>query len=201
MKKIETIWHHILHEAVTNHNYRHTQQDIATRFKYSLSTVHHALEVPSQLGAIRKESKFFILEDFKKLLYYWASVRRLERDLIYKALAKGSISSLEGLAVPGSIFACYSAATHYLGEPPTDYAKVYWYLNAEELKMARSRFPAASKKKAEDNVFFLKMPPVMKQYGDYTTRIQTFVDIWNLRDWYARDFCKVLEEKIDGLLS
>lgn len=115
MKKIETIWHYLLNEALLKQSFRHTQQAVSDHFHYSLSTVHHALQAPLELGAIRKESKFFILEDFKKLLYYWASVRHLERDIVYQTFLDEPIAEVEGLAVPGSIFACYSAARHHLG--------------------------------------------------------------------------------------
>jgi hypothetical protein len=30
---------------------------------------------------------------------------------------------------------------------------------------------------------------------------QTFVDVWNLGDWYSRDFVVALETKINELLS
>lgn len=201
MRKIETIWHYLLNEALLKQSFRQTQQAVAGHFHYSLSTVHHALQVPLELGAIRKETKFFILEDFKKLLYYWASVRHLERDIVYQTFLDEPVAEVEGLAIPGSIFACYSAARHHLGESPADYAKVYWYLSDEKEMLARQRFPKQPLSGREANVFILRMPPLLSQYGDYTTLVQTFVDIWNLRDWYARDFYRSLEEKIDGLLS
>jgi hypothetical protein len=30
---------------------------------------------------------------------------------------------------------------------------------------------------------------------------QTFVDLWNLDTWYARDFLKELEARLDGVLE
>lgn len=204
MKKIETIWHHLLQEALQNRSFRHTQEGIAQNFGYSLSTIHHALQIPTELGAIRKETKFFVLEDYKKLLYYWASVRNFSRDIIDRVFLEETMQAIEGLAIPESIFACYSAARFHLGEAPADYAKTYWYIQEADLEKARRRFATASeskREKREPNVFFLKMPAVMARYGKTTTLPQTFVDIWNLRDWYAKDFCKALEEKIDGLIT
>lgn len=201
MKKIETIWHHILHEALLQRRYRQTQQELAATFHYSLSTIHHALIVPTQIGAIRKESKFFVLESFQKLLYYWASLRNLERDIIYQTFIPESVPRLEGLAIPGSIFACYSAARLHLKEAPADYARVYWYIAEKDLERARERFPPRDRKKAEANMIGLRMPPTFPRYGPATTLVQTFVDIWGLRDWYSKDFTRALEEKINGLLS
>lgn len=199
MKKIETIWHQILMEAVTRRQFQLTQQELAARFHYSLSTIHHALEVPTQMGAIRKIGKSFVLQDFKKLLYYWASVRALSRDVLYATATDLPVQQIEGLALPESIYGAYSAAKQLLGEPPADYSKVYFYIPSTTLATFQHRFPPSSRPGA--NTFALKMVPVMPQYGPTTTLVQTFVDIWNLSDWYARDFTQVLEAKIDALLS
>lgn len=198
MKKIETIWHCLLWSALEKKQFKHTQQELAKYFDYSLSTVHHAIEVPSQIGAIRKESKFFVLEDFKKLLYYWASVRRLNSNIIYQTKSDLSVFDREGLVPPEAIYAGYSAAKKLLREPPADYDKVYFYLTEKDLEETKRRFPP---EKGTPNLFVLKMPAMMPKYGKITTLPQTFVDIWNLKDWYSHDFTKTLEEKMYELLS
>jgi len=192
MKKIETIWHHLLYAAHTEGRYRWTQQELARDFGYSLSTVHHALEKPCAIGSVRKESKFFVLEDAQKLLYYWASVRALERDILAASSMEASVHDIEGWACPGSIFACFSAAARILREPPADYDTVHFYVARKDLASFRERFPAAQRKKRR-NVIALAMPEVMTRYGGVTTLPQTFVDCWNLPDWYAREFCNALE--------
>lgn len=198
MKKIETIWHHLLYVALEKKQFKHTQQELAGRFGYSLSTVNHALRVPGQIGAIRKESKFFVLEDYKKLLYYWASARRLNSNIVYQTKSGLSVFEREGLIPAGAIYAGYSAARKLLKEPAADYDKVYFYLAQKDLEEAKRRFPL---KKGTANVFVLNMSETMSQYGKITTMPQTFVDIWNFKDWYSHDFTKVLEEKMYELLS
>lgn len=198
MKKIETIWHHILTEALTKGKFESTQQELAHRFRYSLSTVHHALGVPVEMGGIRKTAKSFVLQDFKKLLYYWASVRGLARDVLYQTAVDLPVREIEGRALPESIYGVYGAANQILGEPPADYSKVYFYLPPDSLTRFERRFPLTRKHPA--NTFALKMPPPMPRYGSSTTLVQTFVDVWNLTDWYARDFTQALEAKINGLL-
>lgn len=199
MRKIETIWHHILWLALEKKQFKHTQQELARFFGYSLSTINHALTAPTQLGAIRKESKFFVLENFQKLLYYWASIRNLENDIIYQTYFDADILEIEGLLLPESIFAGYSAGRQILKEAPSDYSKVYCYFTEAEIAKFKDRFPANKEKPA--NLFILKQHPVMKHYGSVTTLPQTFVDIWNLKDWFSRDFTQKLEEKINGILS
>ena len=199
MKKIESIWHYLLFSALHSGKFQHTQQEIADTFGYSLSTIHHALKIPSSIGAIRKSSKFFVLSNFKKLLYYFASFRNLERDIIYKVHVDQTVTQIEGFVPPESIFACYSAARKILKEPPADYAKVYIYINSDELDVVKERFPSPSQKRMEPNLMVLKKHLSMQRYGVHTTLPQTFVDIWNLEDWYGQDFTNALEEKMKEL--
>ena len=95
MKKIETIWHHLLYSALKENNFKHTQKQLAGKFGYSLSTINYALTVPEKIGAIRKESKFFVLADFKKLLYYFASFRNFNKDIIYQTYVDEPVGEIE----------------------------------------------------------------------------------------------------------
>lgn len=202
MRKIETIWHYILHSALAEGRFKHTQKELAEKFGYSLSTVNLALRNPSQIGAVRKASKFFVLEDFQKLLYYWSSLRNLEKDIIYKTGVSGTVSGIEGLVPPQATFAAYSAAKKILGESPADYSRVYFYITREQLDEAKRRFPPQQNKNQEMNVFaLLKSQKSFQPNTEITSIPQTFVDLWNLRDWYAKDFTKALEEKMYGILS
>ncbi|OGD61812.1 hypothetical protein A2160_04055 [Candidatus Beckwithbacteria bacterium RBG_13_42_9] len=199
MKKIETIWHYLLWSALEKREFKHTQQKLAQEFDYSLSTINYALFIPSQMGAIRKESKFFVLQDFFKLLYYWASLRNLNKDLIYQTYVKETTSEIEGLVPPESVYAGYSAARRILDEPPADYAQIHLYFPQKLLTKIQARFPA--NRDQIPNLFVFKLSPIMERYGKISTLAQTFVDIWNLKDWYSHDFTKALEEKIRGILS
>ena len=201
MKKIETIWHHILYEALTHKTFKFTQQELAREFDYSLSTVHHAIEVPAVMGAIRKETKFFVLADPMKLLLYWGSVRNLSNSISYSTYYEGPILKAQGELPVGVVYGGYTAAKHLLGTTPADYDKVYCYYH--DLEDFERRFPPNHKH--PDNIFVLRMPNI-KEYterypGGTTSLSHTFVDIWNMADWFAADFTRALEEKIHGLLS
>ncbi len=194
MRKIETIWHYILEQALQG-SYKHTQQELASRFQYSSSTVNHAIDIPTKMGAIRKTSRFFVLQDFEKLLYYWASVRNLEKDIVYTTYYADSIIKAESEVPANSIYAGYTAAKILLKEPPADYDKLYCYHS--DIEEFINRFP--NDKSQKPNIFVLKKPDSM--IGLVTSFPQTFVDIWNMRDWYSKDFTKFLEEKMYGILS
>lgn len=102
-----------------------TEQEVAAKYNYSLSTVNYALGTPSKIGAIRKTSKFFVLEDFDKLLYYWASVRELEKDIVYATYYPGRSLTAESELPAGSIYGGHTAAKILLKEAPADYDKIH----------------------------------------------------------------------------
>lgn len=198
MKKIETIWHHLLDSAIEQHKYQFTQARLAQDFGYSLSTINLALVKPTAIGAIRKSGKFFVVADPLKLLYLWATVRNLDKDLIFQTYSTLPVHELEGLAPPTAIYGGYSAATLILGEPPADYSTVYLYLDSQDLVEIKLRYPTL--KSGPTQIIILQKPP-RPPLTPHTSLPHTFVDIWNLRDWYAHDFTLALEDKIHGLLS
>lgn len=201
MKKIEIIWREILYQAIEKKNRRFVQQDLAQKFGFSTSTVFQALKPLRKMGAVDVGGRNFIVLDPEKVLYYWASVRNLKKDLVLSWRTDLPIYEREGRIPPAASFACYSAARQILEEAPADYDKVYFYFDLKtsgKKPMLEERLPAV---KGQPNVFILQADPFLSDYGQLTTLAQTFVDLWNLEDWYAKDFVKDLKRRIDGLLS
>ena len=196
MKKIEIIWRELLYQAVEKGRREFIQKEIAANFGFSTSTVFQALKNPRKMGAVRVTGRYFILEDPEKLLYYWASVRNLKRDIIFSTHVNLPVLETESRMPAGIIFGGFTAARQILAQPPADYDKVYIY--ASDLTEIRRRFPA---KKGQPNLFVLQADNFLADYGQVTTLGQTFADLWNLPDWYAKEYVKALKEKIDGLLS
>jgi len=199
MKKIETIWHYLLYQAIEQKSLKHTQSALALDFGFSISTINLALKKPTAIGAIRKSGKFFVVADAQKLLYLASTIRNLSKDIIYQTKSEMPIHALEGLAPASAIFGGYTAASHLLGgEPPADYSSLYLYCDPICLEEVSIRYP--SSKTGSTQVIVLRKP-IYSPTPNTTSLPHTFVDIWNMRDWYARDFTIALEEKINGLLS
>ncbi len=196
MRKIEIIWRELLYQAIEKKNRRFTQKDLASYFNFSTSTIFQALKTPRKMGSVRVTGRFFVLEDEEKLLYHWASVRNIQKDVIFTGYVGLSIFEIEGNMPPDAIFACYSAARNILGVAPADYDKVFVY--TKNIDLIKKRFDF---KKGRANLIVLRQDPFLSQYGSLTTLPQTFVDLWNLSDWQAKEFVGSLKEKIDGLLS
>lgn len=189
MKKIELIWREILTAAIENRQSYFSQKQLAQKFKLSTSVVFHALKKPRSLGAIKVGGRGFELVDFEKLLFLWATERNLKKDLVYQTFADLPALEIEGLMPASVIPTAYTAYRFLFKETPADYSKVYLYTT--EPSEVKKRFPENFK--VEPNIFVLKPDPWLKKYPPLA---QIFVDLWNLSDWYAKEYQTALLEKI-----
>lgn len=198
MTKKEIIWREIIDKTVKKEQFEFTQKDLAQKFGFSLSTVFNALKIPRLNGAIKVRGRGFSVVDAEKFLYIWATNRNLEKEKIYETHAPKTPREIEGLMPAEVIFAAYSAYNKKYSGAPADYDKVYVYADPPTLEEIKKRFPEPPKTKAENyaNLFVLKSDPLLKQFGGATPDVQTFVDLWNLKDWYAKDYLNELKKKI-----
>lgn len=190
MKKIEFVYRSILYQVMEKKNKVMTQLELSKSLGISLSTVNHALNPLKKMGAIRIKLKSFEVVDAKKILLYWASVRNLEKDIIYKTRVDKTVIDIEKNMPSDVIFGAYSAYKFKFKNMPADYSEVFVYSN--NLEEIKKRFP---ENKNVPNLFVLK-----KDFGDMTLA-NLFVDLWNLKEWYAKEFLKSLEEEVYGLLA
>lgn len=190
MSKKETIWRHILIESWNEPRFI-MQQDIAGKFGYSTSTVFNALKAPRKLGAVEVTGNGFRLRDKEKLLLLWASHRNLEKDTVYRTRVDEPVLGIEGRMPPKVIYAAYSAFRLKYGSAPADYSEVLVY--SDQLEEMKRRFPPSKK---TPNLFVLKPDPLLETFGPTTPDVQTFVDLWSLSSWYARDFLEALKQKL-----
>jgi hypothetical protein len=148
------------------------------------------------MGAVRVTGRNFVLEDPEKLLYHWASVRNLSPQTIYKAVVLQDANQIEARMPPSVIFGGFTAAKESLKTPPADYDRVFVYTH--DLAEIKKRFPL---QRGRENLFVLKADRFLAEYGQITSLAQTFVDLWNLPEWNAKEYAQAIKEKIDGLLS
>jgi len=192
MTKKEIIWREILFQAIENKKIDFTQKELAQKYGFSLSTVFNALKIPRASNIIEGKRGLRV-SDTEKLLYIWATFRKLKKDIIYQTAVSKDVFTIEGEMPPGVIFGGFSAFARKYGSPPADYDKVYVYIAKNQLNEIKNRFP---KQKGRPNLFILLADPFLKQFGQITPDCQTFADLWNVGDWYAKDFLQALKEKI-----
>ena len=193
MNKKEQIWRFILQKAISARQFEFTQKDIAATLKISLSTVFNALKIPRLQGAVKVTGRNFSLVDMEKLMYIWATQRNIEKEIIYQTHNDAGAKEAEGMMPPGVIYAAYSAYRQKYGEAPADYDKVYVYAGKSVLDEIKKRFP---KRPGEANLFIFKSDAALEMYGSIAPESQIFTDLWNLKDWYAKDFLNRLKERI-----
>lgn len=191
MTKKEIIWREIAYQSLERKVFKFTQKDLANKFGFSVSTVFNALKVPRQAGAIRVTGRFFEVIDKEKLLTIWATFRNLAKEIIYQTNVDLPISKIIG-QLPGEvILGGYSYYQQKFGEAPADYDKIYVY--AEDLAEIKKRFPQS---KGTPNLIVFKADDYLKFYNHQLPLAQLFVDLWNFKDWQAKDFLEALKKKI-----
>ncbi len=191
LKKKEIIWREILFQTIEKKVRQFTQKALAEKFGYSLSTIFNALKIPRASGAIEVSGKFFVVRDQEKFLSIWATFRNINKDIIYQTRVEKPVTEIEGTMPSSAIFTAFSAFRLKFNETPADYDKVYVYgADFEEIK---KRFPP---QKGNANLIVLKPDAELKTYGATAPLPQMYVDLWNLSEWYAKDFLNGLKEKI-----
>lgn len=189
MLKKEILYREILTEAVESKTLSFTQLALSRKFGFSLSTVNNALKPLEQVGAIEKKGRSFLLVDVQKALTLWATARNLARDIRYSTRAEMPVQKIEGSMPPGAVFTAYSGYRLLFDEAPADYGEVYVY--ADELDEIKQRFP---EKKGPSNIFVLEKDAFLLE--KIAPKAQIYVDLWNLKEWYAKDFLNALERRL-----
>lgn len=195
MKAIEWVYREVLFQCMEQNEFTSSQAHIARKLGLSLSTVHRAIHNLSRLGAIEVRQRSFQIYDVRKILYYWASIHTVQKNIIYQTRVESPVRAIEKMMLDGSIFTAYTAYNMRFHGVPADYSEVYVYGDESIMK---ERFP---KTQNVPNLFVLKKDKHMDQYGKIVTLATLFVDLWNLQEWYARAFLKALEEKLHGILE
>ena len=188
MKRIEEIYREILYQSIENNKNILTQSYLASTLNVSLSIVNLALNPLKRMNAIKVKPRCFHIIDKKKALYYWACIRNVEKDIIYKTRVEKPVRKIESEMNADVIYGAYSAYKFKFKDIPADYSEIYVYSNnIEELK---KRFP---ENKRTPNLFILKRDKNMKKM----TITNIFVDLWNIKAGYAKEFLENLDARIN----
>ncbi len=191
LRKKEVVYRNILERYFKGHETRFTQLELSRRFGFSLSTVSNALAPLRSMGAITVKHNGFELSDPKKALLYFATVRSLEKDIIYSTRLEAPPREIERLVPSGAVFTAYSAFRLIYKDAPADYSEVYIYLPGSGLGEAKKRFPPSSR---PPNIFVLEADPFIGKNAVSAPHL--FADLWNIRSWYAKEFLEALEMRL-----
>ena len=194
--KIERVHREILYGVLERAIRAFKQIELSKACGLSLSTVNHALKPLVRMNAIEKRRFGFEVLDPKKILLYWASIRELERDIVYQSHLNEPVGKIESEVPANSVFTAYSAFKFKFKELPSEYSEVVVYGRRESFER---RF-GGQELSLKPNLVVLDLDEHLLKF-ETTPTAQIYVDLWNLRSWYAKDFLKKLEEMIDGILE
>ena len=194
MKKSELVYREVLRSFLEEKKAKFTQLELAKALQVSLSTVNNALRPLRRMGAIKVKRRSFEFVNARKIIYYWASIRNMEKEVIYKTTVemKGAVAGIEKEMPPSVVFAAYTAYKFRFNDAAADYSEVYVYCGSNDLGEIKKRFQLKSARARFPNLFVLR-----KDFADnFMPLAHIFVDLWNLKEWYAWDFVKALDEKL-----
>ena len=195
MKKKELVYREMLYQAIEKNKRVLTQAELARTLAISLSTVNNALKPLVKMWAVDVKKRNFSVIDIRKVLYYWASVRNLEKDIVYAAKVEKPARTIESEMPKDVVFTAYSGYKFKFKDVPSDYSDIYIY--SENIEEIKRRFGDNKGKKNFQNLFVLKTHDMIKEI----TIAQLFVDLWNIKTWYAHEFLKALEKRINEMLE
>lgn len=191
MLKIEYIWRELLYRAIEEQRADFKMSDLALKFHLSTSLVSHALSPLRDLQIVKIGKIRSRVVDTERLLLFWATRRNLKKDIVHKIYSGLSVLERE-TSMSASVYpTAYSAYRIYYRDVPSDYENIYFY--AKDIDEIQKRFPENLRK--DPNLFILKPDPYLTIYKK-TPQAQIFVDLWNLPEWYAKEFSEALLAKI-----
>ena len=208
MFKEEAVLREILCQVLYN-NDMIEQRQLSDKLQISIGLVNRMVRRLENMGATYKTGRNYSITSFKKVLLYWASIRNLQRDVIYATRVSSPVREIERSLPDGVIFSGYTAFNYLFNEAPSDYSEVYVYVPQEILSEITKRFPPL---KLPGNLYVLKTDKLLQENvrrysnGENIVSIpQLYVDLWNIPSWYSKDYISLLERKMmemkDGILE
>ncbi len=194
MKKIELVYREILYGTIEKKETSFTQSELSKKLGISLSIVNLAVKKLESLGAVKIMQRSFKVLDIKKVIFFWASIRNLWKDVIFKIRVEIPVREIERI-MPNIIFTAYSAYKLKFKDVPADYSEVYIYADNEEVEKIKKRLVNFKTSEKNPNLFVLKKDQALSSYKDIPNA-QIFVDLWNLKEWYSKEFVNELEKRI-----
>jgi len=198
MKLYEVLYREIATDYLSGKN-TFTQKELSNRLGISISDINVALKKLEEINAISIRPKCFNIIAIDRLLLYWATRRKLNKDVAYSAFARMRINEIEASMPNGVAFTAYTGYKKIYNDIPADYSEVYLYATKDALSEIEKRFPTH---KHYDNIFVLRPDPILEERIENGMTVvpppNIFVDLWNIRTWYAKDFVDALSKKLFG---
>ena len=193
MKKKEIVIREMI--LSTANRQRITQLELSRRIGVSLSTVNNAISPLARFGAVEVRRTGLTLLDLHKAIVYLASVRNLSSDIVFSTRVDARVSEIEKAMPAGILYTAFTGYKFLYDEVPADYSEVYVYADEKLLEEIAERFP---RRKGPPNLFVLKADESLLRLSknSIVPPVQLFIDLWNLKEWYAKEFVNALSKRL-----
>lgn len=178
-----------------------TQAYLSRELEVSLGMVNKTLSKLRQIGAVRIGLRSFTIIDYNRILLYWATIRNIERDIIYSTRVNLSVQEIERSVPPGVIFTAYTGTRLSFAEVPADYSEVWLYTQDETAGELRRRF---RENNLPRNLIVLRSDyrlfDSVKKFSRNSNSVtipQLYADLWNIPTWYGKEFFSMVERRIE----
>lgn len=195
MKKLDRVLREIMYRVYERNEFFMSQKSLAQTCGLSMDTVNRLVSKLDQFRSIEKKPLGFRVVEPKKILSYWAAIRKLTQDIVYSTYSPDSASEIEGDMPAGSIFTAFSGYRLRFKETPTNYEEVYVYADPDEM---RKMFPES--KAERRNIFVLRQDPHIERTSKNraATLAQIYVDLWQIGGSPADRFMLELDKKLEA---
>src|SRR3989344_5416099 len=194
MKKTESVYREILYGIIEKKETSFTQLGLSKKLNVSLSIVNLAVKKLESFGAVKIMQRSFKVLDIRKIIFFWASIRNLWKDVLFKIRVEAPVREIERI-MPDIIFTAYSAYKLKFKDVRADYSEVYIYADNEETEEIKKRLAKFKTSEKNPNLFILKKDQALSSCKSIPNA-QLFVDLWNLKEWYSKEFINALEKRI-----
>jgi DNA-binding transcriptional ArsR family regulator len=192
LSKTEILWRHLLVEALEHDNRRTSVTELSERFALAPSTVHRALVVPREMGALDTVRSGLVLRDPMRLLLHWAGTRRLAHDRPFRIHTGLPVSEIQDRLPASAVPTGAAAYARRFRNDVADYSVVYCYHDDPSAVVAL--FPDEF---GEPDLVILEPDPFLSDYGDIASVPQTYVDLFVTAGWQAQRFLHAMSERLE----
>jgi hypothetical protein len=192
LNKTETVWRHLLVEAIEHENRRSSITELVKAFDFAPSTVHRALAAPRAIGAVDASYSGIVVRDPMRLLLHWAGSRNMAHDQPRKIHTGLPVLEIQHRLPPAVVVTGAAAYARRYRNDVADYTTVFCYYPdpAAVLKVVPD-------KAGEPDLVILEPDPFLGRYGPIASVPQTYVDLFVTAGWQAQRFLHRMNERLD----
>ena len=192
LTKTEILWRHLLVDALEHDNRRSSITELSARFALAPSTVHRALVVPREMGALDTVRSGLILRDPMRLLLHWAGTRRLAHDRPFKVHTGLPVNEIQDRLPDSAVPTGAAAYARRFRNDVADYSVVYCYHPDPTAAIA-----SLPDELGEPDLVILEPDPFLTDYGEIASIPQTYVDLFVTAGWQAQRFLHAMSERLE----